>query len=93
MKKGPMRGLTKRDDELISASEVAAFAFCPEQWRLEYGRGLPANNQAARKAGTRHHGRKALAEWLAGGWIALGRSLVVLAPLLLVLRILWLVWR
>ena len=36
-----------RPDDLISASEIASYAFCPEAWRLEYGLGLPAENQAA----------------------------------------------
>jgi hypothetical protein len=83
----------KRPEDLITASEVAAFAFCCEQWRLEHGLGLPAGNEAARQAGRRHHGRKALAEWLAGGSIALGRFLVIVAGLVLVLLLLRLVWR
>lgn len=77
-------------DDLISASEVAAFAFCREQWRLEYGLGLSTANQAACRAGTRHHRRKAFAEWLAGYWIAVGRFLACVAFLvLLLLGLLW----
>lgn len=83
----------QRTDDLITASEVAAFAYCPEQWRLEYGLGLQARNEAAREAGTRHHDRKAIAERIAGGWIALGRFLVVFAALLLLVLILRLMWR
>ena len=41
-----------RPDDLITASEIASYAFCPEAWRLEYGLGLPAENQAA--LGGRH---------------------------------------
>jgi hypothetical protein len=69
---------------LITASEVACFAYCPEQWRLEYGLDLPAENQAARAAGTRHHARKAAAERLAGWAICLGQAIIVASlPLLL----------
>jgi hypothetical protein len=79
-----------RPSDLISAQEIACFAYCPEQWRLQYGLGLPLANQGALAAGTRHHARKALAERLAGWAIGLGRLLVVAAVLLLLL---WLVWR
>jgi hypothetical protein len=77
--------------ELITANEIACWAYCPEQWRLQYGLGLPAENQAALDAGTRHHERKAAAERVAGGSIGLGRLLVAVALVLLML--LWLVWR
>jgi hypothetical protein len=78
-------------DDLITASEIACFAYCPEQWRYQYGLGLAATNQAALHAGTRHHERKAVAERVAGGSIGIGRTLVVVALVLLLL--LWLVWR
>ena len=75
-------------DELISASEIACFAYCPEQWRLQYGLRLTPANQAALKAGTRHHRRKALAERLAGHLIAIGRLVAVIG----LLALLWLLW-
>jgi hypothetical protein len=62
--------------------------YCPEQFRLQYGLGLPAENQAAMDAGTRHHGRKAGAERLAGSSIGLGRLAVLVALLLLLLWVL-----
>jgi PD-(D/E)XK nuclease superfamily len=74
---------------MISASEISAFAYCPEQWRLEYGLGLEPENQAALDAGTRHHARKAVAEWIAGVAIAMGRILAVLGAVALLL----LLWR
>ena len=82
----PFRQRGKRSDDLITASEIACFAYCPEQWRLQYGLGLPAENQAALDAGTRHHGRKAAAERIAGLAIVLGRLILVAA---LVLLLLW----
>jgi len=65
--------------ELISAAEVAAWAYCPESWRLHYGQGLEPDNRASLDAGTRHHARKAFAERLAGAAILLGWLLAVLA--------------
>ena len=74
--------------KLVSAEELACFAYCPEQWRLRYSLGLPPSNRAALAAGTRHHERKAVAERIAGGSISLGVALIVPAALVL----LWLAW-
>ena len=71
----------------ISAQEIACFAYCPEQWRLQYGLGLPPDNRDALAAGNRFHGRKEAAERLAGGAIALGRFLAFLAALGLLLAL------
>ena len=76
---------------MVSASEIACWAYCPEEWRLQYGLGLKPENQAVLDAGNRHHAWKALAERVAGVAIGLGKMLVLAAVLLLVL--LWLVWR
>jgi hypothetical protein len=65
----------------VSAAEVACFAYCPEQWRLEYGLSLPPKNRVARDAGRRHHARKAVAERVAGGSIVLGLALATVALL------------
>jgi hypothetical protein len=75
-------------DDLISAEEMACFAYCPEQWRLQYGQNLPSANRAIMTAGTRHHEKKAIAEWIAASSIGLGRILAVVA--LLLLLFLWL---
>ena len=32
---------------MISAQEIARWAYCPEQWRLQYGLGLESENRAA----------------------------------------------
>ena len=84
------RNRRQRPNDLISAVELATFVYCPEEWRLQYGQGLSPENQAALDAGTRHHARKALAERVAGGSIALGRLLIALAVVVLLL---WLWWR
>ena len=86
-----MRGYRRRgrrDEGLVTASEIASFAYCAEQWRLEHGLCLPAENQAAKDAGTRHHGCKAVAERLAGWSIGLGRLAMLVALLLLLLWVL-----
>ena len=80
---------TPRPDDLISASEIASFAYCPEQWRLQYGQGMPSENRAAIAAGERHHAGKAAAERVAGSSIALGRILAVVAFLVLLLLLWW----
>lgn len=76
--------------ELITAAEIACWAYCPEQWRLQYGLWLEPENQAALAAGDRHHARKAVAERIAGGSITLGRFLIALAALVLLLLLWWL---
>jgi len=73
---------------LVTATEIACFVYCQEQWRLEYGQGLKPANQAALAAGARHHARKTVIERIAGGLILLGRALAVIA-LLGLLLLLW----
>jgi hypothetical protein len=80
----------KRASDLVTAEEVACFAYCPEQWRLQHRLGFHSANQEALNAGVRHHTRKAVAERLAVGSMMLGRVLVVIA--LLVLALLSLLW-
>jgi hypothetical protein len=74
-----MRVYRKRERaaDMVTASEIAAFVYCPEQWRLQYGLGLKPGNRAALDTGTRHHERKAVAEQIAGGSITLGRLMDV----------------
>ena len=81
----------KRASDLITAEEIACFVYCPEQWRLQHGLGLPSANQDALNAGVRHHARKAVAERLAVASMMLGRALVVIA--LLALALLWVLSR
>jgi len=85
-----MRLARQESSDLITAQEIACWAYCPEQWRLQYGQGLRPANQAELNAGTRHHEQKAVVERVAGGSIAVGRILAVLAVVML-LFILW--WR
>ena len=50
-----------RPADLISAQEVASFAYCAESWRLQYGLELESGNHQVLAAGNRHHARKAVA--------------------------------
>ena len=77
------------DEPIISANEVASWAFCPEAWRLEHGFKLPSGNARERVAGERHHVATARVERTAGSSITLGRVLLALAALLAA----FLLWR
>jgi hypothetical protein len=70
---------------LVTASEISCWVYCPEQWRLQHGLGLEAENRAVLESGTRHHARLGMAERIAGAVLSLGRLLIVvgLAALLL----------
>jgi len=47
--------------ELVSASEIASWEWCPESWRLD-AVGAEPSNRADRLRGRRHHARTAWAE-------------------------------
>lgn len=77
--------------ELVTASEIAAFVYCQEAWRLEPGLGLEPGNREALDAGTRYDEGKAVAERVTGGAVAVGRLVAVLA--VVVLLLLWMLSR
>lgn len=74
---------------MVTAAEIACWAYCPEQWRLQHGLELPPANRTEMDAGTHHHQRKAVAERVAGGSISMGRVLAVLAAVVLLLLLWW----
>jgi hypothetical protein len=80
--------MRQKPPEPVTASEIADFVFCPEAWRLAQT-GHQAANQAVQRAGTEHHTEKATAERFAGGSIALGRVLIVIALPALLVAYLW----
>ncbi len=86
-----MRNDEKSGDRpgLVTASEIAAFVYCKESWRLEHWLGLKPVNRAALDSGDQHQARKAVAERVAGGSIGIGRVLVVLAVVALILLLWW----
>ncbi len=76
----------KRRDDVVSASEIASWAWCPESWRLE-SLGAPAQNQAELARGETHHARKAAFEGRSRSAISLGWWLLALAALVALLAL------
>ncbi len=71
----------KRSDDIVSASEIAAWAWCPESWRLN-SLGKTPKNQADLKRGEKHHAKKAAFEERSRSAISLGWWLLAAALLL-----------
>ena len=46
--------LVQGDWEFVTAAEIACWAYCPEQWRLQYGLELLPVNREPLDAGTRN---------------------------------------
>ena len=46
----------RRDNDVVSASEIASWAWCPESWRLE-SLGAEPENQAELARGKAFHAR------------------------------------
>ena len=76
-----------RTDDEVSASEIAAWAWCPESWRLQ-ALGAEPGNKAALKRGTRFHRMTTLFERWSAVAIRLGWWLFGLALVLSVLGVL-----
>ena len=77
-----------KDPEVVSASEIASWAWCPESWRLD-ALGYEPGNRAALSRGEALHARTIALEnrsrsALSLGWWLLGAALL-LAALALVL--------
>ena len=62
--KKPMRSDQKpsSNSEVISATEIASFAYCPEQWRLQYGLGHESENVGSLERGEAFHAKSATVE-------------------------------
>lgn len=69
-----------RNDDVVSASEIAAWAWCPESWRLN-ALGHEPGNRAAMKRGETRHARTARFERWSVLAIKLGIFLVITALL------------
>ncbi len=46
-----------QDSDYVTASEIAAFQYCPESWRLGHVLKKPAGNTDALQKGTMQHAR------------------------------------
>jgi hypothetical protein len=68
--------------DAISASEIASFAYCPEQWRLQYGLGHASENVAFLKQGEGLHAKTASVEVSSRGVFRLSWVLILLASVL-----------
>ncbi len=79
--------MSRKAPDLVSASEIAAWAWCPESWRLA-SLGHEPGNRASLKRGEVHHAEKAGFEGRSRSAVLLGRWLIILAVVLLVLGIL-----
>jgi len=77
----------KHHDDLVTASEIASWAWCPESWRLE-SLGHEPGNQASLKRGEAHHAKKAAFEGRSRSAVLMGRWLIALGVVLLALALL-----
>ena len=69
--------MNSKANDVVSASEIASWAWCPEAWRLE-ALGEEAQNEEERARGTAFHARTTAAETLSHRVARLGRWLLVL---------------
>ena len=70
-----------RDPDVVSASEIASWTWCPESWRLS-SLGHEPSNREAMASGERRHEDTAAFEGGSRSAISLGWSLLVAAALL-----------
>ena len=77
------RPMSRRD--VVSATEIASFVYCPEQWRLQHGLGNESENVASLSRGEAFHAKNASVEMRTrrASWI--GLVLVALALVVLLL--------
>lgn len=76
----------KRSDDMVSASEIAAWAWCPESWRLKALGHEPGNGRALRRGERRHTFLARFERW-SGAAVRLGVWLFVLGLLLAALAL------
>lgn len=74
----------EKDLEIVTASEIASWAWCPESWRLE-SLGHDPSNRAALRRGESFHSRLGLFERVTGFALTIGGCLLAAAVLLTVL--------
>jgi hypothetical protein len=70
----------KRRDDLVTASEIASWAWCPESWRLS-ALGAEPSNRADMARGETHHASKAAFEEDSRSFISVGWCLLAFAVL------------
>lgn len=77
----------KRSDDLVTASEIASWAWCPESWRLD-SLGAEPSNRVELARGETHHVRKAAFEERSRSAISLGWCLLLFAGLVALMGLL-----
>jgi len=78
--------MKRHDGDVVSAWEIASWAWCPESWRLQSLGHEPAN-RAALTRGEEFHARTAAFEGRSRSAISLGIWLLVVSVLLTVLAL------
>ncbi len=68
-----------QDPDVVSASEIASYWFCPEAWRLGSSLGLELNNERELSRGEKIHEKIAAVERHSQAALRLGFALVALA--------------
>ncbi len=70
--------MAKRHHDVVSASEIGSWAWCPEAWRLGQGLGLRPRNEEQLAQGERIHVRTATVERHTGAALRVGLVLFAL---------------
>ncbi len=78
----------KHPDDLVTASEIASWAWCPESWRLK-SIGHEPENQDALRRGEAHHAEKAAFEGRSRSAVRLGLWLIIAGVFLVGLVLLY----
>jgi hypothetical protein len=68
----------KRRDDVVTASEIASWAWCPESWRLD-SLGADSANRAEMARGESHHATKEAFEERSRSAISVGWFLLVVS--------------
>ena len=76
------REFSHSTSDVVSATEIASYVYCPEQWRLQHGLGHPSTNTASLAQGASLHRKTATVEVWSRRGLRLGFALVVLAALI-----------
>ena len=69
------------NSDVVSASEIASYVYCAEQWRLQHGLGQPSQNTESLERGERLHEKTAALEETSRAAIGIGWLLILLAVL------------
>jgi len=75
--------MAKRHHDVVSASEIGSWDWCPEAWRLGQGLGLRPGNEEQLAQGERFHVRTAAVERRSGTALRIGLVLFALGLLAL----------